>query len=239
MALDSLIVYNSPFPKIRVGSHNDGGYIIVDELHYDLLLSCGIANDITFEKNFLQKYPNTKCVAFDGTIDALPEPHTSIEFVKKNIATYNSDITTNLHDIIDMNTNIFLKMDIETFEFRWLHTLSKEQLKKLSQIVIEFHFPFTEPGFTHLDKPLEVPLKMKVFDILADTHYLIHLHANNCCGTTRYNNIVVPNVFECTYISKELVKDKPSYNQQPIPHPLDKPNTNNPEIHLSGYPFSH
>ena len=40
-------------------------------MNYDVLLSCGIANDDTFEHYFVNKH-NTKCFAFDGTINNIP-----------------------------------------------------------------------------------------------------------------------------------------------------------------------
>ena len=43
--------------KLRIGSNYDGGYIIIDNLcNYDVLLSCGIANDDTFEHYFVNKH---------------------------------------------------------------------------------------------------------------------------------------------------------------------------------------
>ena len=85
MSLDYLIVYESINPKIRVGSMNDGGYVIADTLQYDCLISGGISDDITFEKDFCSRFPSTPCYAFDGTIHKLPEEHPSIQFIKKNI----------------------------------------------------------------------------------------------------------------------------------------------------------
>ena len=53
MSLDFLEVYSSyPYNKTRIGKDNDGGYIICDDLSYDLLLSCGIEKDISFEEKF-------------------------------------------------------------------------------------------------------------------------------------------------------------------------------------------
>jgi hypothetical protein len=71
-------------------------------------------------------------------------------------------------------------MDIETFEFRWVHTLTEEQMNKFKQIVIEFHFPFTTNNFSNLDINMPVDYKMAVFEKFANTHKLIHFHANNC-----------------------------------------------------------
>ena len=103
--LDYLIIYNSEYNKIRIGSLNDGGYVIADGLEYDLLLSCGISDDITFEDYFTNKY-NVNCYAYDGTINNLPHYNNNkINFIKKNISKIESDITTNLLDIINLNNN--------------------------------------------------------------------------------------------------------------------------------------
>lgn len=236
MALEYLRIYQSNSGKIRVGPDSDGGYILVDGLNYDCIVSCGIGNDMRFEKVFCEKYPNIPYMAVDGMIDRLPEESTSLTFIKKNIAPYNSDTTTTLSDIFDKYNDIFLKMDIETFEFRWLQSLSLEQLSKIKQLIIEFHYPFTEPGFTHLDVPLPVDQKQDVLKKIYETHTLIHLHPNNCCGIDIYEGFIVPNVFECTYIRKD-VQDKGKYSSESIPTHLDRPNVPSSDIYLNTYPF--
>lgn len=239
MSLDTLIVYESKHPKTRVGSQNrDGGYVIADlPGNYDLLLSCGISNDVTFEKDFLSRYP-VKAYGFDGTIEGLPEPVDGLQFVKMNIGPTNTHSTLNMHALIDSHENIFLKMDIESYEFRWLHTISYEQMKRFKQITMEIHFPFTENNIAHFDAPMAVEQKMAVLDKLAMNHYLVHFHGNNCCGTTNYNGVNVPNIFECTYVRKD-VQEFVGYNQIPVPHPLDRQNLSDvPELYFNGYPFT-
>jgi len=236
--MENLRVYKSCFNKIRLGSSGDGGYVIADlpdSNKYDVLISCGISDDITFEIAFINKY-NTPCLAFDGTINDLPAKNNAITFYKLNIGPDNNDKNTNLHDIIEKYDNIFLKMDIETYEFRWFHSLKEEHIRKFKQIVIEFHFPFTTNNFHNLDVNMPVAYKMDVFKKLAQTHKLIHFHGNNCCGTTVYENIVTPNVFECTYLRNDIqISDE--LNSDPIPSNLDFKNTGNPEIKLNWYPF--
>lgn len=231
-----LTVYKSHVPKIRIGSAGDGGYVIVPNHKYDILISCGIANNIDFEIDFINKHNNIKCIAYDGTVDNIPKEHENITFIKKNIAINNSEITTNLHNEIEKYNNIFLKMDIETFEYRWLHTLSREQLQKFKQIVIEFHFPFTAYPFNHLDKDIPVKDKLYIFEKLFDTHRIVHFHANNCCGVTNYEGIVVPNVFECTFIRKDIFVNI-GFNNEAIPSSLDYPNVNSEDIKLNWPPF--
>jgi hypothetical protein len=236
--MDSLIIYKNEFNKIRLGSNNDGGYVISDLPNgYDYFISCGISDNVDFEVDFINKY-NIHCQAFDGTINDLPRKSKNIFFHKKNIGVDDNNNTTNLKSIIENYKDIMLKMDIETFEFRWFDILSNEELNKFKQIVVEFHFPFSDYSLPNLDKPTSCNFKMNILKKLSESHYLIHLHPNTACGTTNYKGITVPNVFECTYVRKNCQQNI-GYNNVVIPHPLDMKNriTDN-EIYLSGYPFT-
>lgn len=235
--MESLIVYKSKFEKIRLGSPNDGGYIISNLPNdYDCFISCGISDNIDFEIDFINKY-KVNCYAFDGTIDKLPKNVENLYFNKINIGVENNLNTTNLIDMINKFNNIMLKMDIETYEFRWINTLTIDNLNKFKQIVIEFHFPFDDYSLANLDKPTSSEFKLSMLKKLSETHYLIHLHPNTACGTRLYNNILVPNVFECTYVRKNC-QEHIGYNNIKIPHPLDMKNRlTDIEIYLSEYPF--
>jgi hypothetical protein len=221
-----LTVYKSPFQKIRLGKDFDGGYIIADipNVKYSLLIAGGIYDDISFEEEFIKKYPNSKCIAFDGTINNLPSENENITFIKKNIGFENSDTVTNLNDIINANTNIFVKIDIEGAEIPWIKSLSDEQINKFEQLVMEFHFPFTEN-------------EINVFDKINKNHYLVHFHGNNCCGTREHFGILMPNVFECTYLHKKYFETIPELNTDIIPGVLDMKNTGNEEIYINYPPF--
>jgi hypothetical protein len=222
-----LTVYKSPFNKLRLGKDFDGGYIISDipNINYNLFLSGGIENDISFEEDFINKYNNVKCFAFDGSINNLPNENPNINFVKKYIGFLNNELVTDLHYLIDINDSIFVKMDIEGGEVGWFKTLNDEQLNKFEQIVIEFHFPFSEN-------------EVDMFDKLNKNHYLIHFHGNNCCGLRNYNNVIIPNVFECTYLHKKYFTNIPELNTDLIPSNLDMRNEiNNEEIYIDYPPF--
>jgi hypothetical protein len=110
--MEHLRVYKSPYPKVRIGKNNDGGYVICDiDSEYDILISAGIDVDCSFEEQLLNKYSNLHCVAYDGFIDSLPINSSSkIIFIKKNIGLYESDTTTNLKFYFKNFNNIFLKM---------------------------------------------------------------------------------------------------------------------------------
>jgi hypothetical protein len=222
-----LTVYQCPYPKKRLGKDYDGGYIIADipGVTYQLILAGGIQNDISFEEDFVKKY-GSRCVAFDGTIPALPKKNNKIEFIKKNIGKDNTTTVTNLHDLIDANENIFVKMDIEGGEIPWIKSLSDTQMNKFNQIVMEFHKPFSNN-------------EIDVFDKINKNHTLVHFHGNNCCGIIKHKTVEIPNIFECTYIHKKFFVKSPILNTDSIPSKLDMKNTGRPEIQINHPPFVH
>lgn len=218
--------------KIRLGCKHDGGYIIAElEGNYDCYISAGISNEESFSRDFIKKYGMNEfnSFGFDGTIYRYPyEYTTNISFIPKNISDVNDDFRTNLDNIFGKFDNIFLKMDIEGGEYKWLSYISLESLQKIKQLVIEFHGINNDDWGTCLDT------KLKCFEKLSKTHYIIHAHGNNFGGV---NDNKIPNVIELTYIRKDQLKN-PIENTLELPSFLDLPNNKHlPEIDLNFYPF--
>lgn len=230
MDINTLAVYKSPYKKLRIGKDYDGGYIICDipDINYGVIISGGIADDISFEEHLCSIYPNTTCYAFDGTeyFNINGHVNKNIVFIKNNIGPITDNYNTNLFDIIDKYDDIFLKMDIEGAELPWLKCLTNDQMKKFSQIVIEFHFPFSEDD-------------NRVFLKLNENHILVHFHGNNCpAGVINHKGIIVPNVFECTYINKKYVElNTIVLNNECIPSSIDMPNCGGADIFINYPPF--
>jgi len=229
MNLDLLRVYQFD-NKIRLGTNADGGYVVGDISGYDCYISAGVSDEESFSRDFIKKYNMNEynSFAFDGTISSYPYNYTNnISFFRKNINTFNDDNNTNLSVIIEKHNNIFLKMDIEGGEYPWIASLSLEQLSKFKQIVIEFHCITDDRcGTSYVDK-------VKCFEKLSKTHYIIHAHGNNCCLPV--NNI--PYVIELTYINKNYFIPKLNTTSLPIKG-LDFPNSaNSDDINLNYYPF--
>jgi hypothetical protein len=235
-----LTVYECPFPKKRIGKINDGGYIIAEipNVNYNLLLAGGILDDISFEQDFLDFYPTTKCIAYDGSIYNLPSIDERILFEKKYIGGTNTHISdqeiwTNLHNEINANNSIFVKMDIEGGEIPWIESINEEQMNKFEQIVMEFHFPFTEK-------------EKDIFKKINNTHYLIHFHPNNAglephtnTFSKTHNGVIIPNVFECTYVNKRFFSGRiPNKNKDLFPSEIDMKNdAGRVDININHYPF--
>lgn len=218
--------------KIRLGNKADGGYVIANIPNYDCYISAGVGWDESFSNDVIKHFDIKEAHGFDGTIDKLPFNSPScMNFYKMNISPYQSKNTVNLRKYIDSFNDIFLKMDIEGYEYDWIDSLSVNDLKKFKQITIEFHF------INDNNLNISYELKQKCLNKLYDTHYLIHAHGNNNCGTTNS----IPDVIELTYIRKDVIGDEENitYNKTALPiKNLDYPNNwNKPDISLNFYPF--
>lgn len=229
----SLTVYNCT-NKIRLGKKHDGGYVIVDNVgEYDCYISAGVANEESFSRDFIKRYKMNRfnSYAFDGTITDYPWQYTKqITFIRKNIADISGAKYANLSFLMEKYNNIFLKMDIEGSEYKWLQSLNTSQLNRFKQIAIEFHGIYDDSWGAKLTN------KLDCFTTLAQTHYLVHIHGNNYSGV---NASGIPSVIEATYVRKDLLVD-PQPNKQSLPGPLDMPNlaTRNDYV-LNFPPFVH
>ena len=244
--LYNLVVYNPKNKKIRLGQSSDGGYVIIDGYDYDLYLSCGIGNDVGFDIDFMNYRPNINGFAFDGTCIKPNNLPYNMEFIQKNIGSYESDSITNMKKYLDKE-NIFLKMDIEGHEWGWIKSL--DNLSNFKQIVFECHGFFDENistgSWSELAHFLHEDI-LKSLEILNKTHYLVHIHGNNAAvvkhSTGDFGNAKgfdeLFTVAELTYIrKKDCDIDGLNINKLPINN-LDFPNYNFiPDVHINKWPF--
>lgn len=219
--------------KIRLGENGDGGYVIghMENVSYDCYISAGIANEESFSRDFIFKYDMNEynSFGFDATIPCYPYQYTNkISYIKKNIASFEDNHHTNLSYLLGKYQNIFLKMDIEGYEYPWLLSTDEQLLKNCKQIAIEFH------GINDDSWGCDNRSKQRCFEKLASTHYLVHIHGNNYSGMTNG----IPDVVELTYINKNCFATPPSYNSEPLPGMLDfANNSGKSDYHLSFAPF--
>lgn len=202
-----LTVYASPFPKERLGRERDGGYVtVVLPVGYDLLLSAGVSDDLSFEEAWLDRYGGN-CVAYDGTISRCPSSREDISWVCRNVGGGGDDLS----DVLSSHSSVFLKMDIEGHETGWFRNLDPLLLGRISQMVVEFHHrPYDD-------------LHAGVYEKLNSTHALLHLHGNNFGGETNHGGVVMPVTFEGTWVSRKFLGSL-SPNVDPLPGEHDRPN---------------
>ena len=242
--VESLTVYDAkiagePLKLIRHGSVNDGGYV-VPQLAFekaDALLGYGIANDISFEEGFSNKY-NLPSYGFDCGVKNIKVSNPKCTFVSEcigsdkflyeeqkssmTVVTFDQQLKKyNLED-----KKIFIKMDIEGAEYDAFDPILA-RAHQVTGIVLEIHF---DGGIKQIHNAVNLLKKLQK-DFL-----LLHVHGNNCVVKTfTATNIqgTLPKVVELTFVNKSLVNEWVLMADQSFPKSFDSPNCpNKPEYHF-------
>ena len=234
MKLPKIFQPKHDFELRRLGSQNDGGYLVgknsVNESEY--LISFGIESNWDFEKDF-KKFNNKikiQCYDFQTNfnylIRLLLKALIKLEIINfylllirifdyfiffKNIPLINKFISKIEHfdDAINNKNNVFVKIDIEGSEYRILDSIIKNK-EKLIGLVIEFH---------DVDVNIE-----KIENFIKNMNLeLIHIHANNFIydANNWKNNFNYPPCLELTFEKKPIIKNVNYYQ----PNVLDRPNS--------------
>ena len=213
---------------IRVGSDNDGGYLIPNDLQgLKYLISPGVSNNSSFELFFAQK--NVKCILVDASVDKPNIEHKNFVFIKKFLSNEIKDNFVNIDYLISEftsgNDDIILQMDIEGWEWDVLKDISLETLSRFRIMTIEFH------RFIRIFKDEnEFSSVVNIFEKLSKAFYIVHIHNNNCCKRIKVDELYFSDLVEITFIRKDRVKN--IYGYSTIPHKLDQKNVNKKDFTL-------
>lgn len=211
--LEEIKVRDCGLTKMRLGNEGDGGYVVLKELceKTDVLCSCGIGDDISFESDFVDRFSETYGLLFDHTINEIPTQHKNLTFYKQRIdSTWDS-----FHEV---PRNSLLKMDIEWDEWDVFSKMDLVTLMKFNQIVCEFHIIHVEPreGFTPYFHMFHQNVFGKINDNLFDQYYqvieklnsffyIFHIHANNSLPMIEVDECKFPPLLELSFVRKDVV----------------------------------
>ena len=185
--------------KIRLGRNSDGGYILINNFdNIKVAYSLGISHEISFDKALADR--NIDVFMYDHTIIKLPYENPRFHWKKigltgkkdsnKNLKTLEELIIENNHLY---ETNMILKLDIESHEWDVFQTLPINILLQFKYIVGEFHFN-NKNKYSSL----------KILKKINKTHQIIHLHCNNCNSELiNFNGIYICSLLEITYIRRK------------------------------------
>lgn len=193
-----LIKKVNKYNLIRIGNDNDGGYVMIDDLHGGVAYSIGIGDDVSWD--FAMSKYGYEVYMYDHTIEDIPKRNKLFHFKKQGIT--GSDEThmqkklttfleNNHHGEID---NMILKMDIEGAEWGVFETVSEKVLNHFSQIIVEFHGMLK---FTNLSRYNEILKRLN------RTHQAVHYHINNCGKLLYINGHPYANTIEVTFANKQ------------------------------------
>lgn len=217
----SLHPVDSGAELMRLGPEGDGGYLVPDDLDgVEYCFSPGVSTESGFEVALAER--GLRVYLADFSVDAPAEAHPNFVFDKKFIGVLSNETFMTLDDwkedkLPDNRTDLILQMDIEGAEFETLLGVSSQLLAQFRIMVIEFHYLqelFNKPFFI---------LASKVFQKLLQTHSVVHIHPNNCCGSIKGSGLQIPRVAEFTFHRNDRF-ERASYRRV-FPHPLDSDNT--------------
>jgi hypothetical protein len=200
---------------VRFGRDFDGGYVIIDDLSKDdFLVSMGVFDDVSFEKDTQELVSGVHL--YDHTIECLPEKLDNATFFKEKIGNESHYIFNRIPE----NKDIILKIDIEGSEWDFFRSLSDKEMNRMRQIAIEIHWFIPGGEFGVSDCPIDVIQKIN------KTHQLVAIHPNNNCRTVIVNKkLIVPQVMELTFLRKNSY-DFNDYGS----NPTSLFQVNNPEL---------
>lgn len=217
-------------PLVRVGGDGDGGYLLPKD--WDGLagvISPGVGEVSEFETFFSTL--GVPCFLFDASV---PEPEGlpgNILFTSQFIGETASENSITLEEALHFapeEGDLLLQMDIEGDEWNVLQSLQAKSLRRFRTLVIEFH-----DFDTLLFSSRGIQLVRRVLEKLLSDFYPVHVHINNCCGSTTFvgqkGPSKLPRVVEVTLHRKDRVSNVEHYAV--LPSDLDSPNLSDvPEV---------
>ena len=232
------------YDLIRIGSRNDGGYLIEKNSLFEseFLLSFGISTDWSFEKEFIAKNNvNLKC--FDGSIDDLFWLKWKNKAIKKALRFSFREIYNYL------KTKLSFHEFFNTQNFACFYIGKKKGQIGIDEIINEIShkkifFKIDIEGSEYEILEQLIKHKSRVSGIAIEFHDcdkniesisdfikkidmpVVHIHANNYDPV---NKIGIPKTIEITFSCNPSIIGK----QSKLPHKFDMPNKyNKPEIKL-------
>ena len=179
----------------RIGSVNDGGYVVIDDFSQsDFLISMGVGDDINFELEVASRISGMDL--YDHTISQLPSKIKNARFFREKIG---KSPEVSILEAIDRSKNqgdLILKMDIEGSEWEVLSELEEKDLIKFRQLIIEFH---SLSNFKDNESYIRIT---SILERLSNHFYILNSHANNCGDFCIIENIPFPDVIEISYARK-------------------------------------
>lgn len=202
---------------IRLGSSKDGGYLVPDDLEeIEALFSPGVGMSSSLELDCAIR--GMKAFMADASVDGPVGEHELFHFQKNFIGAVDNDEFMTMESWMDSadissSSDLILQMDIEGHEYETIYSIPTEKLKRFRLIIIEFHQMEMLWNKFYFEKFKNSFLK------LTQTHYIVHIHPNNCCEPIEKDGISIPPVMEFTFIRKDRVKID-GYVKT-FPNPLD------------------
>lgn len=217
--LDGIKPVRTNHELIRLGSKNDGGYLVPNDLEgVEVCFSPGVSDLADFERDLTKQ--GIKCFLADYSVDAPPFRSDLIDFEKKYLGTIENEMFITLEHWVSQKapqkSDFILQMDIEGAEYGVIVDTSYETLRKFRILVIEFH------GLDRLCNKSGFEIINLTFTKLLKEFEVVHVHPNNYSPPIRYKGFIIPPILEFTFLRKDRISNKQRCGD--FPHLLDRKN---------------
>jgi hypothetical protein len=218
--LASLYPVKTNFELVRIGRNNDGGYLLPNDLEdITACFSPGVDVTASFEKDLLGR--GIKSHLADASVDGPPNGLEVASFTKKHLDGVNTEGYMTLSDWVLSNAysgdDLILQMDIEGAEYVTILSTPSEILRNFRMMAIEIH-----DVQNWFNNPLAWGVAQTFFEKLLQDFHVVHNHPNNNCQFIDVNGLLMPTVFELTFLRKDRSPATGFCTE--FPHPLDMPN---------------
>ena len=199
---------------IRVGSDNDGGYVMANDFKStDHVISCGIGDgahwgvhNLPFEEQ-ISPLVNSMDM-YDYVLDSIEHNFKNTKYYKQELGSKFG--ISNMLEKAGVHEDYILKMDIEGAELDVFAESYKEDISNFRQIVMELHW------FDRIQNEDDYYFKiLRVLSKINESHNLVVLNPNNYSNVFYLEGEVIPEVFEVLYLRKD------SYNFVDVDAPED------------------
>ena len=192
----------------RVGSAADGAYVmapVADDIA--AAISIGVGHDVSWDQAIAAK--RIPVAMFDPTVSELPSPVPGGTFHRIGIGVLGAIPSPDLHGMdlrpldgllalagVSGSTELLLKIDVEGAEW---DALCNVDFSVFQQVLIEMH------DIARISDPKQAEAVLETVRKLAQTHYPVHIHANNEGAFNRFDRFWFPDVIEASYVRKDLL----------------------------------
>lgn len=240
-------------PMHRVGSKNDGGYVIPKELPtIATLISFGVGDNWSFEKSCLKNGIVSNCIMYDHTVDFnqfVSRIHSRLLTGKFDFKSFIYRVLVALKYLRDFSSQslIHVRKEITKNESTQNKTNLLEIAKKLGSALFILKVDIEGAEYEIVEQVVllneKIPLLLIEFhetekyrhlfesslEVLKKNYILSHTHANNYDGLS---NDGIPKTVEITFGNRDYFKSDKQILELPI-YGLDLPSTpNRSDIYL-------
>jgi hypothetical protein len=219
-------------PLIRLGSPNDGGYLVPDDLTGVVAcFSPGVSTSVDFELDAAAR--GIRSFMVDASIESLPRENESFTFDSLWLGAWDDEATRTIsldswvakYAPDPAAGDLLLQMDIEDAEWVTLAATSRETLSRFRIIVLELH------DLTSLASRKGNVYIRAIFEKLCEQFVVVHAHPNNCFDPERIKGVPIHPILEITLLRKDRVEF--TEETERFPHPLDARNVlDRPDVRL-------